>query len=559
MRALELRSAPGSPSTTRDIGTVVCESQVLDVKDTVLDPDVLQRGASVDLPEAVRDVLGRKISRVDMPPMSEAGRTTRTGGMIFLSNISIAFNAILRALEEVPRSPSQIQGRVLDFQMQIINRIRGPDGVIARGVVGTRMSHSARLVLIFGAARTPDWVGLHKGVMETIGAEEGDLVLVCRDPVIWDGSWEVLRAYPTEEYVMTLHPLLAKQFAADADGDTMAVVLPDKENHRVMSEVRAHLVAFCKRYAVWPKILCPENLSPLPEWEEIGKDGEPRFEVTGLSYGPRDVLKPSNNAKLLENLTGKSFLERNSLISKGDPAVSLPIILETSQQNLTMKVDLGPVGALGRRLLLLADTDPWLVRPASVVSEAIQQSKLHSKHDVEGLDAAEVSDMFERRGRFRDCPLQEVFDVLSVAGIERKAAEPIILHVFIELPYWVALKRAGAEGTFGRPLVRRHLMTGDPEKEELDYELANRLGVSLGSFRALLADSITGLRDYIRENYPGYSIISREAGSSGDVALDLYQRVFVKEQEDAGSIFTVVQGTLGPGREVLEATARPNH
>jgi len=529
MRALHILAGPGSEETTTELGAVIRSDQLVDVKETILDPEVLEQGVSIPLPGKLCDLWGRPIEEIRLPAM---GRPTESGGMLFIHGIQILGNAILRSLED---GRGEIQDLVLRYQLRLLDHLAGKNGLLARGVLGTRLPNSGRLVGTPSTDRNPGWVGIHRATMERTGTREGDLVLVGRDPVIHEGSIEILRAYPIHPHTMTIHPLLFAGFGLDCDGDTVFFIRPNLEEPKILTEMAAYHLAWTKKNARWPKSLCPEGLPDVPDWSQIEADTERRFRI-GHSYCPRDVLAPTGRTRELEALAGKPFIERNTKIVRGEEI--LETVLRTTDEQTRMKRELGLVGATARRLILLAGQDPWIRQGANVLSERLQQMKLDAKHDVESLDTMDLFDMFERRGKWRHIPVSALVRALEGVGIERRDSYPVLAAIRIVIPVYEALRELRPDAAAGwAEQLREELQKEVPNLPALMKRMRVELSLDEKEFRRAVESNTLGLREIVQRYCPGMSLLDAQT----DVErIRFYERMVIRGEPDQVGLLPVL-------------------
>lgn len=555
--------------TTLDVGRIVRMNQLPeDLTGTLLDPTILKNGVRLPLPFKSLDIFGREISFIDIPPLSPDGRIEKSGDMGFLHPLTVAANAIVAHQVQREGKPDRavIQRLVTFFYMTLLSRITGHRGIIAKSVAGTRMSHSGRLVLIPQIKRSPEWVGISALAMKKALINEGDLIIIFRDPVIWTGSMEVVRAYPTEDDVIELHPLLFEQLGADCDGDQVAFVKPNYDVPGVKEEMERNLLLHTKEHATWPKTLCPGGLPSKPDWADIENDTSRRFVITGRSYGPRDVVgfseeKTPKNVRLLEELCGKDFGQRNRTIALDEKDDNWNLLVSTNSANMYMKRLLGVIGATCRRFLLTGGEDPWLRRAVNWASETLQQTTLDAKHrvgDKKVPSPIEIMQMFERKGPWAKSTLGECKDLLMRGEVPEEDASRLVLHFRVELPIHLLIEtnvkskvkqveakkmlRAALSDEKGNALMRFNLMpTFSFVASVINEENPGQIALTAEDlFNEMMMNYRMGLRQIVERYYPGAALINKSTTGDHDRAAALYQEVFHKKTPDRGSLFSHV-------------------
>jgi hypothetical protein len=568
MKAIRLKVSLDSDITTLDVGRTVRLGQIpKDVKDTLIDPAILKRGARINLPQNffVSDPFGRTINHIMIPALSPDGRIEKSGEMVFLHPVTVAGNQLLAYFEQNEGNLSivVIERLVKLFYLSLMNRVIGNRGVIATNISGTRMAHSGRLVLIPQISRSPEWVGISTIAMKNTGIKEGDLIIIFRDPVIWTGSMEVVRAYPIDDNVIALHPLLFKQLNADCDGDQVAFVKPPQEPE-VLREMNDNLLKHTLLHAKWPKYLCHDNLPEDPDWSNIIQDTLNRFTVNGFSYGPGDVcgwISPTNTVREMEKITGKidRGIVNKDISSKKETRNK--IILETNFANLFMKGYLGIVGATARRILLIMGEDPWLSSAANRFSETIQQATLDAKHKISEertFSPIDIMEMFERRSKWKNSTISESIDLLVRAGIKEEDASRIVYHFRLELPvilfievnlkdrkeYYISKLRELTIDSNGN--ANRKLGCFVSVLDEIAKDMSGILGTEINHKdvnREIKEKYVIGLTELVNTYYPGFALTHKTIGSDLDRAICLFSHVFHLDREDRGSVFRYIWET----------------
>lgn len=567
MKAIRVKTGKEN-HTTLDVGRTLRVTQLLDDNsDTLIDPEVLKKGTRINFPEGImlKDLDGNDIDHVVVRPVSPAGRIERSGRMMFLHPITVAANQILAHLEMTEGKPvlNTMQNLVTKYYLTLVNEVAGHKGILAKSVIGTRMANSGRLVLLPQIDRSPDWVGISAAAMKKAKVKEGDLVIVFRDPVIHVGSMEVLRAYPVDRPTIELHPLLFKQFGADCDGDQMCFVKPPRKAG-VKKEMEDNVLAYARKHARWPKYLCPDNLTDVPDWDHIMIDTMVRFTPTGLSYGPGDIVgwrKAPHAVKMLEKITGKEGVGERNKTYATDPQARRQAILDTNWANLYMKGYLGVVGATARRILLIMGEDPWLKGAANRCSETIQQSTLDAKHKVgskkKSAHPIDVMEMFNRSGKWKNSSIGDCVTLLQNAEVDEEDARRIVLHFRVELPIlflvdavipsYTKIIREKIRSTITDPKTGNaaHVFDIVPVLRDVATYISNQIGREVtyrDVFEEIDEKYKLGIRDIVEIYYPGFSLASKGASKDIGKAVALYHQVFNNGLTDRGSVYDLILG-----------------
>lgn len=521
----------GDPSY--EVGNLIQKDCIGDVEGTILDTEVLQHGAIVRLNGTFKDIAGRNISRIRVPPMH---RVNETDGMIFITGIPLIANAIARAVMK-NEPEGHIQRLVKSYQTKIVEEISGKNGVLGKGVFGSRMPCSGRFVVTPSIDKHPLWVGIHVDVMEKMGVVDGDYVIVGRDPVIWGGSIEVLKAYPISKPVARIHPLLFSQMGMDCDGDQIFVIAPDRNNEAIKNELASLHGRWVLANGRWPKMLCPDGMSDIPNWDDIENDSKVRFDAHAWTYSPKETIGKGKNVVALQEAMGKPFIEKNKKIALDIGNDEL--VLNTASAQMRMKRELGLVGSIGRRILVLAGNDPYLVKSANIVSERLQQLKLDAKHG-EVLDAVSIFEMFERRGPWQFASMTKMATVLESAGIQKHESIPILVHIYVELPYQAAAAELCTDKH--KLLVVAEALKENLRKDKPNLDAALDIVAEIvGAPKSVLSKTAksnqVGLKSLYVSRYPFMAMIQ---STDLEESIGLYHRTQIHHHQDAGGLFGVV-------------------
>lgn len=421
------------------VGAVIDERQVVDIKDTVLDPEICKNGGWIDLPIECFDFSGALVKRLYYPAFDHQ----RQGRMINLNRMAMFANRLLRCIEsfrEGLATPKALAEMVLVYQLGAIRGLGGKNGVVNNNVVASRISHSGRAVVLINGDRAPEIVGIPKFIMRKMGLEDGDLVFVGREPTIWHGSIEVLRARGTNRVAIELHPLVFKQLGADCDGDTVYVYAIPK-NAECQEEAAKQILGFTKGFAKWPAFMRMNHPDETVNWDTATEDSQERTKITGFSVTPREILKQGDRLKKLCSVMGKDVADECLKIAKGIDETELrKYVLDQNEALLHMKLWIGPIGSISNRLRVFAGTNAKLLASASYMSERLQQMLLDTKHHIgkkKGYGPTDVIEILNRNGRYNAIGgqyLEDVVDELEKMGMNRKQVWPIMAHLWLVYP-----------------------------------------------------------------------------------------------------------------------------
>lgn len=505
---------------------------------TVISEEVLISGGDVNLPEGEwTDPFNNRITFLRVPPLSFSGRLESSGEISFINPISYTLNSIVNMINTPDRDPLAMQKMIDIYYDMLFNRIFGQTGLLSTCILGTRAPFSGRLVLSPSIDHSPFVIGIYKEAMEKANIKDGDLLIVFRDPVIWEGSIEILSAKAIEEPVITLHPLVYGQMGADNDGDQIGFIKPDISDPEVAEEIKKNFGKFLRENAKWPRSLCPNGMSEDPDWENIVEDTNKRFVVTGRTYGPRDVTNIKNaNVESIEKDIEKEIYDRNKSISEGG---NWSIITETNYANLFMKKYLGIVGATSRRLILILGDNPRVGKIVNKLSEIIQQETLDAKHKVGDKNSLpspiEIREFFERSEEWQGAPNHASrMEFLMRLKLTKEEAFSFLWELDFLYQIKLVFKRNNIDDKViekaetyynGKPLEERQRILN-----ELDFSKVTKV------LDVNYHDTYCGLTTLIEVFYPVYLSTTK---TGAVFKYPLFNDIFKKGFIDMGSIGTL--------------------
>lgn len=398
--AVKLRYIEMSGSET--VSSVVDLNKVA-INNTVLDPEFQKNGGIIDFKDnRVYDNWNRIIKGLTVPPIPVTYEMTGNsiGVLHPVANKANQVLHILFLMSKGERTIKHLQNAVHSYNLQLCLTLFGKNGVFNRNILGPRLKNSFRAVAIPGMYNKDifnesyEWVGIPKVICNKLKIQEGDKVIIGRDPTIWMGSIEVLFAYPVEHNSIEIHPLILPQFGGDHDGDQFWGFYPDQD-----LAAKYTVAGFTTRHSVWAKNFNRGCTSNIPAWGlgTFGDDQSKRVYTTGLSVSPQDIL---NQDRTLQEViqycsTGKrvrgSIKDIRELISISEQLPVKEWLTQCEMINmaqLAMKIYMGPVGLLSLRLLVVGHMDPTIEESAHILAERCAQGLLDAKH----LTYSEVKD-----------------------------------------------------------------------------------------------------------------------------------------------------------------------
>lgn len=431
---------------TDNISKIFDLSNVVKIENTILDPIFQNEGCTIDLGHNLVSMFGT-FNSVYIPPCPIHMEET----IAVLDDIAVRANNVLRVKQLVEKGEKAVKvlnKSFINYQMTVLSRLVGKSGIVCRNILGRRVQYSGRAVLLPSYSHNPYQVYIPAHMMRKMRINEGDIVIVGRDPTIWMGSLEILHAYPTEEDVIRLHPYVFSQFGADCDGDTVwCMRIPDDIQPTLVSRV----LGFTKRHQDKIKLANSGSKPIQIDWSDPAVASIAMANTTGFSVSPQDILNDSEDLCRFKNSTGKNIGDEARFISSGlnikDYTNYLTTINETM---LIQKIYLGPVGSASQKLKLIAGRNEGLLESANYISERIQQMLFDVKGSIQGSNDDlmmffEILDIVNMNGDYSstESPVsyKRVLDRLETFGLDRSLSCPIIIYMYLAYPlfeaFWV--------------------------------------------------------------------------------------------------------------------------
>jgi len=381
-------------STTEIISSVVDLNKVA-IKGTVLDPEFQKCGGYIEFGDyRIYDNWDRIIKGLVVPPIPITYEMSNNSIGV-LHPVASKANQVLYTLFLIlkkERTVKHLQNAVRLYNLQLCLTLFGKNGIFNRNVLGPRLKNSFRAVAIPGKYEKDifnesyEWVGIPKVICNKLGIQEGDKVIIGRDPTIWMGSVEFLFAYPVDHFSIEIHPLILPQFGGDHDGDQFWGYFPDQ------SLVCNNMVAgFTYRHATWAKNFNRGFSTNVPRWGllSFGIDQKERIQTTGLSVSPLDIINESDSLREVISYCNTGKRTRGAVRNSKeliDIADQIPVSnwLEQCEMinmaQLATKIYMGPIGLLALRLLVIGHMDPTVEESAHILAERCAQGLLDAKH-----------------------------------------------------------------------------------------------------------------------------------------------------------------------------------
>lgn len=383
----------------------------------------------IRLPCPCVDWQNREISELFLPPLA----AIREGEVVVLNPIQGSAQNLLVAMEHFKSKDieqAQLTQAVITYQNTALRQLFGRDGMISKFIMSSRMKASARAVLLPRAGGDPCVCEIPDWMMTSLKLKPNDYVVVGRDPTIWEGGIEVLKVIGTPSNVIRLHPLVFAQLNADCDGDTVWVLAIPRH---LREEARTKLGSFMKRTATWPKPYNEQGTEV--NWDTVDYEMTYRAAPSGFSVGPEDILNDTGVLERVEKITGKQLKEECVTTAKGlSQERWREIVLKTNEDQLNMKIGMGPIGAAAMAVRILAGEAPRTRRAASLISERIEQKLLDSKKAKAAGDKFShitALDILQMRNEWTKVDAQEATRALAEClGLRASDVRPIVALIW---------------------------------------------------------------------------------------------------------------------------------
>lgn len=457
----------GKRIETDDLPSMVDPNKLLDVTGTILDPKIVENGSWIYMPIVVSDYAGREVMQVRVPPIEPLD----SDGLWLIHPVMMAANQLIRVIKQFQNGQTSeiaVHKTFSSYQMQVIRSLAGKSGVIRNVVIGARIKRSGRAVLVPNSNHEPEWVGLPGRLFDDAELKHGDYVMIGRDPTIWDGSIEILRARKSDGDVGELHPLLFSQLNADCDGDAI-YWFPVPKDPGCQIEAREHLMEFCLQHGRWKKQALKDHCSETVNWDNVRQETVDRFPVDGFSVSPEDIAgSPQGLWETIGRTTGKGELQD----ACREMAQGLEFdhwydrVLEKNLEMLRMKVMMGPIGAACNRLKVLAGWNPMWLKSANYLSERLQQMLLDSKHGS-GYDPNYVLRILNQQGKWKKASPTDALAELEHLGMDPQEAQTMVEVIYLTFPAYMALDELLSETINKKRYMRLLRQTGSLPIEKI--------------------------------------------------------------------------------------------
>jgi len=333
----------------------------------------------------------RIITGIKVPPLKVTYEMDGDS-IAVLHPLAVRANTVARMLYEYRNGTKEfknIQNAINSYYVELSNTIFGKSGVFNRYIMGPRLKKSFRAVAIPGCYKLDiygesyEHVGIPRKICKHLKINDGDIVLIGRDPTIWMGSVEFLYAYPVDHEALEIHPLILPQFGGDHDGDQFWGYYPKQE--LIPENI---ICSFTRRYSKWNKNFNLDKETNIVDWKNYSTDESSRIKTTGFSISPLDIVEKNKDLERITNYCnigsrarGLADYEELLKYAKGLDIKEWQSITEAiNRAQLSMKIFMGPVGLLALRLIVLGNLFESIKHSAHILAERCAQGLLDAKH-----------------------------------------------------------------------------------------------------------------------------------------------------------------------------------
>lgn len=361
-------------------------------KNTVLDEDFQNNGGYITFENyKVYDNWKRIIKGIYVPPLKVTYEMDNNS-IAVLHPLAVRANIVARMFWEMKNGTKEFTNfskSVHSYFTELSNTIFGKSGIFNRFILGPRLKKSFRAVVVPGNysrdifGESYEWAGIPERIFNNLKIQEGDIVVIGRDPTIWMGSIEYLYAYPVAHDSIELHPLLLPQLGGDHDGDQVWGYYPNRDLGNELLTA-----SFTREHARWQKNFNLDYTSNSVNWKDYRNDQMCRIRTTGFSVGPSDILDNTKDLNRVLNYCssgsrtrGKADHEELLECCKGLSLDNWKATTEAiNRAQLSMKIFMGPVGLLALRLIVLGNIIENIKISAHYLAERCAQGLLDAKH-----------------------------------------------------------------------------------------------------------------------------------------------------------------------------------
>lgn len=401
-----------------------------DLDGTVLDPRLRKAGVGIiELPESMLSVAGREVLWPEAGRMIEPAVDPRTyTDALKVDRILVPYipefdllsthmvmpellkraDSILEVISMYTAGDvdiSFLQTQVSRYQDQLLTELAGKYGLLSRNVLGGRVPNSGRFVIVPDITLGPTEIGIPGRVMYKAGIKDGDLVLVSRAPVLWQGSVLVQRAITVEGWAGGVNPYIMGLMGADFDGDTIAVMKIPSDSE---DEALEGLDKTIKEHSKWEAEFLMWSSETDVDWTDPEGDLNSRLWPEGdmfcYTLAPEDVLNPAAS-DILQNMKETGCKKppddlMNYAIGMEEEEF-IPVVETVVSQTIRMKVELGVIGSITNMVVqAVYALSPCFLKEVFIMKEKLTQALLDSKHGTDMFDVFEVSKILSRRGKW---------------------------------------------------------------------------------------------------------------------------------------------------------------
>lgn len=303
----------------------------------------------------------------------------------------------------------------------------GKSGILTRKILGYRVPGSVNFICTIDSQLMENQVGIPASHAFNSGIEDGDFVIIIRNPVLHHLSVLVMRAVVCDQYHGALPLHAFHGLNADCDGDMISVTrIPDEftdspENVKLLNSIASSNFKESKLHGSL-QFAAAGIKDPYQQHITL-------LNVGGMTFGPSDVIDLDNSpfVKQLKETKAKKLKPNVQETFFGDVNLedsSMAIVKEQA----AIKLKLGMAGWVGTCALIVAGIRPSkeMVRAGYYLKESLSQKVLDCKHGEDLSELEMVISALTKSGDFKKASVDECLSALAGAGMDVEVIAPML-------------------------------------------------------------------------------------------------------------------------------------
>lgn len=361
-----------------------------------------------------------------------------TAGVFLQSNVIAQANTIMEIITAHEVDTKYLRGAVEHFYRTLAELFGGHGGLLPNYIIANRCTRSVRGVATTGPELGPREVGVPYQAAVDAEIGDGEIILLARQPdsELHEGGILVTKARVVSGYAIRLHPTMLKALGCDHDGDEVSVFAVPA----VTDELLECFNTDSEQNGAWSDECLMYDSEEQINLDELSEDTGHRLRTTGITLGPRDLLDmdqstcihlmsengvkatPADTMEWVKGADVKTFC------NEGESAVI---------QEGRRKLEVGAIGSLTSRTnqILYASKGTKALRDGLRLKKKLVQMLMDARHGEDLFDTQRVSEVFERRGRWKQdddysVPVTEAIAELASMGIKGDSITEILMTIW---------------------------------------------------------------------------------------------------------------------------------